>query len=102
MILCQETVQTNCSGVQKRERCFRLAQKHNTEEERSSDELQRMGRICLGGEHSKWMQWREQRSGGMKAGSVWVVVNILSCLEGKELVLGSCGRNHQLISTTLG
>lgn len=81
MICCQEIVHATYSGVQKRERCFRLAHKH---EERGSDELQRMGRVCLGGEHSKWMQWRAQRSGGMKADSVWVVVNILSCWRGRS------------------
>lgn len=99
MILCQQIVYTNCSGARERERYFRLVQKHSTEKERGSDELQRMGRVCLGGEHSRWMQWHEQRSGGMKADSVWVVVNMLSCLERKELVLGTCGWNRQLLAS---
>lgn len=49
-----------------------------------------MGRVRVGGEHSRWIKWCEQRSRGMKADSVWVIENKLGCLE------GSCGRNHQL------
>lgn len=32
----------------------------------------------------------------MKAGSTWVTAIKLSCLEGKGLMLATCGRNHHL------